>query len=107
MVSTAKRSGSMTAVKLTHRARFAPDCRDTCEPPMLSWREDRQGSRRGWFVTSVDKRIARLNIEHFRQRLTEEHDEVKRKTLLDLLAKEEEKLRKIEEAEKGKESGQQ
>ncbi|MCH4559161.1 hypothetical protein [Mesorhizobium jarvisii] len=48
-----------------------------------------------------------MNIEHFRQRLTEEHDEVKRKTLLDLLAKEEEKLRKIEEAEKGKDSGRQ
>ncbi|WP_167434405.1 hypothetical protein [Mesorhizobium helmanticense] len=41
----------------------------------------------------MDKRIAQLNIEHFRQRLTEEQDEVKRKTLLDLLAKEEEKLR--------------
>lgn len=50
----------------------------------------------------VDKRIAHLNIEHFRQRLAEEQDEVKRKTLLDLLAKEEEKLRKIEATEKGK-----
>jgi hypothetical protein len=48
----------------------------------------------------VDKRIARLNIEHFQQRLAEEQDEVKRKTLLDLLAKEEEKLRKAEEADK-------
>jgi hypothetical protein len=34
--------------------------------------------------------------------LAEEQDEVKRRTLLDLLAKEEEKLRKIEETEKGK-----
>ncbi|MCZ8542711.1 hypothetical protein OOJ09_00865 [Mesorhizobium qingshengii] len=50
----------------------------------------------------MDKRIARLNIEHFRQLLAEEQGEVKRKTLLDLLAKEEEKLRKIEAAEKGK-----
>jgi hypothetical protein len=48
----------------------------------------------------VDKRIARLNIEHFQQRLAEEKDEVKRKTLLDLLAQEEEKLRKAEEADK-------
>ncbi|EHH12688.1 hypothetical protein MEA186_07814 [Mesorhizobium amorphae CCNWGS0123] len=37
--------------------------------------------------------------------MIEELDEVKRKTLLDLMAKEQEKLKKIEEAEKGKESG--
>ncbi|WP_292157252.1 hypothetical protein [Mesorhizobium sp.] len=49
----------------------------------------------------MDKQIARLNIEHFRQLLAEEQDEVKRKTLLDLLVKEEEKLRKAEEADRG------
>ncbi|WP_156388987.1 hypothetical protein [Mesorhizobium sp. Root695] len=50
----------------------------------------------------MDKRIALLNIEHFQQRLAEEKDEVKPNTLLDLLAKEEEKLRKAEGADKGK-----
>ncbi|MGX7871972.1 hypothetical protein ACVDG5_002850 [Mesorhizobium sp. ORM6] len=49
----------------------------------------------------MDKRIARLNIEHFRQRLAEEKDEFKRRTLLDLLEKEQEKLRKAEEADNG------
>ena len=49
----------------------------------------------------MDKRIARLNIEHFRQRLAEEQDQLKRKALLELLEKEEEKLRKAEEADKG------
>jgi hypothetical protein len=44
----------------------------------------------------VDKRIARLNVEHFRQRLAEEQDEAKRNTLRELLAKEEEKLRATE-----------
>ncbi|WP_165779695.1 hypothetical protein [Mesorhizobium sanjuanii] len=50
----------------------------------------------------MDKRIAQLNIEHFRQRLTEEQDEAKRGILLDLLAKEKEKLRQAEQADEGK-----
>ena len=49
----------------------------------------------------MDKRIARLNIEHFRQRLAEEQDQLKRKALLELLEKEEEKLRKAEATDKG------
>jgi hypothetical protein len=50
----------------------------------------------------MDKLVARLNIEHFRQRLAEEQDEVKRRTLLDLLEQEEKKLRNLlrEEVEK-------
>jgi bacterioferritin (cytochrome b1) len=48
----------------------------------------------------VDKRIARLNIEHFRQRLAEEQDEVKRQMLRELLAKEEDKLKSIETLER-------
>ncbi|WP_167514515.1 hypothetical protein [Mesorhizobium intechi] len=49
----------------------------------------------------MDKRIARLNIEYFRQRLAEEQDHLKRKALLELLEKEEQKLRKAEEADNG------
>lgn len=44
---------------------------------------------------SVDKMIARLNIEHFRQQLADEKDEAKRQVLKELLAKEEDKLRQI------------
>lgn len=43
----------------------------------------------------MDKLIARLNIEHFQQRLAEEKDEAKRQVLIKLLANEEEKLGKI------------
>lgn len=43
----------------------------------------------------MDKLIARLNIEHFRQRLAEEKDEEIRQIVLKLLADEEEKLKKI------------
>jgi hypothetical protein len=36
--------------------------------------------------------VARLNIEHYRKRLTEEVDETKRQTLLELIAEETTKL---------------
>ena len=40
----------------------------------------------------MDKKIAQLNIEHFRKRLATETDEATRQTLLRLLAEEEAKL---------------
>ncbi len=40
----------------------------------------------------MDKAVARLNIEHFRKQLAEDCDDVKRATLMRLLADEEEKL---------------
>lgn len=40
----------------------------------------------------MDRTIARLNIEHYRQRLSIETDEQKRQTLQRLLAEEEAKL---------------
>jgi CRP-like cAMP-binding protein len=43
-------------------------------------------------VAGVDRIIARLNIEHFRKRLSEEKDEAKRHTIRRLLAEEEAKL---------------
>ncbi|WP_165899807.1 hypothetical protein [Borborobacter arsenicus] len=43
----------------------------------------------------MDKLIARLNIEHFQERLAEEKDEATRRVLMKLLADEEEKLRRI------------
>jgi hypothetical protein len=46
-------------------------------------------------LKAMDKLIARLNIQHFRQRLAEEKEEAKRRTLLTLLAEEEEKLQEI------------
>ncbi len=41
---------------------------------------------------SVDRTIARLNIEHFRKRLAEETDEKTRRMILRLLTEEEAKL---------------
>lgn len=46
----------------------------------------------------MDKTVARLNIEHYKQPLETEIDEVKRQTLKRLLAEEETKLRKLCEA---------
>jgi hypothetical protein len=40
----------------------------------------------------MDKMVARLNIEHYRQQLAEQTDESKRQLLLRLLAEEEAKL---------------
>lgn len=40
----------------------------------------------------MDRIIARLNIEHFRKKLTEEKDEGTRRTLLRLLAEERGKI---------------
>lgn len=40
----------------------------------------------------MDRRVARLNIEHFRRLLAEETDETRRLLLLRLLAEEEAKL---------------
>jgi hypothetical protein len=39
--------------------------------------------------------IARLNIEHFQRKLSEENDDAKRQTLLHLLAEEEAKLAEL------------
>jgi hypothetical protein len=44
----------------------------------------------------MDRTVARLNIEHFRKQLAEEKDEVKRRTLTQLLAEEEAKLATID-----------
>jgi hypothetical protein len=44
----------------------------------------------------MKKYVARLNIEHFRQKLLEEKDESKRQVLLRLLAEEEAKLRALD-----------
>jgi hypothetical protein len=43
----------------------------------------------------MDRNIAQLNIEHLRRQLSEEADEVKRMTLANLLAEEEEKFAAI------------
>jgi hypothetical protein len=44
----------------------------------------------------MDKSIARLNIDHFRKLLAEETDETKRRTLQQLLAEEEARLKSVE-----------
>jgi hypothetical protein len=49
------------------------------------------GSRRA----SMDKTVARLNIEHFRKKLAVETDEARRQTLMRLLAEEEVKLQSL------------
>jgi hypothetical protein len=41
---------------------------------------------------SLDRTIARLNIEHYRKLLSDEMDEIKRQSVLWLLAEEEAKL---------------
>ncbi len=43
----------------------------------------------------MDEIIARLNIEHFRKKLAEEVDEIKRRMLMQLLAEEEAKLARL------------
>ena len=43
----------------------------------------------------MDRTMARLNIEHFRHLLERETDEIKRKTILRLLAEEEAKLKAL------------
>ena len=40
----------------------------------------------------MDRTVARLNIEHYRRLLAKETDEIRRQTLLRLLAEEEAKL---------------
>ena len=52
----------------------------------------------------MDGCIARLNIEHYREKLAEEGEETKRKTLLRLLAEEEAKLAALDGPPKGKQS---
>jgi hypothetical protein len=54
---------------------------------------------------TVDKTIARLNIEHYRRKLLEEKDEGKRQTLARLLAEEEEKLARLSKPKDSKSSG--
>jgi hypothetical protein len=44
----------------------------------------------------MDATIARLNIERFRKKLSEEPDEAQKKTLRELLAEEEKKLAAFE-----------
>ena len=43
----------------------------------------------------MDRTVARLNIEHFRQLLARETDETKRQMILRLLAEEEAKLKAL------------
>lgn len=52
----------------------------------------------------MEKAVARLNIEHYRQLLTTETDDAKRQTLMRLLAEEEAKLRVLSEPETRKRS---
>ncbi len=52
----------------------------------------------------MEKTIARLNIEHYKQLLTSETDDAKRKTLMRLLAEEEAKLRILSEPKTRKRS---
>ena len=47
----------------------------------------------------MEKTVARLNVEHYRQLLTTETDQVKRQTLMRLLTEEEAKLRALSEPE--------
>jgi hypothetical protein len=44
----------------------------------------------------LDKTVARLNIEHYRKKLTEEKDPDRRNTLLRLIAEEEARLHSLE-----------
>jgi hypothetical protein len=53
-------------------------------------------------MPTTDRFVARLNIEHFQRKLAEETDEAKRRILKELLAEEEAKLAKLEEASRGK-----
>jgi hypothetical protein len=48
----------------------------------------------------MDKRVAELNIEHYKRLLSAETDPKKRETIERLLAEEEAKLRKINEDRK-------
>jgi len=47
-------------------------------------------------AVALDTMVARLNIEHYRKRLSEEVDETKRQTLLNLVAEETVKLSALE-----------
>ena len=47
-------------------------------------------------AVALDTTVARLNIEHYRKRLSEEVDETKRQTLLNLIAEEKVKLSALE-----------
>jgi hypothetical protein len=51
---------------------------------------------------SMNRSIARLNIEHFEKLLAKETDETKRQTLLSLLTEEKAKLAALEETPKRK-----
>lgn len=53
----------------------------------------------------MDETIARLNIEHFRSKLSDEKDEAKRQSLARLLAEEEQKLAEITGQREHKKSG--
>ncbi|HTV26895.1 MAG TPA: hypothetical protein VMF32_03860 [Xanthobacteraceae bacterium] len=46
----------------------------------------------------MERTIARLNIEHYKQLLATETDDAKRQTLMRLLAEEEVKLRSLPES---------
>ena len=50
----------------------------------------------------IERTITRLNIEHYKKLLEGETDELRRQTLLHLLAEEEAKLRSLTEANAGK-----
>jgi hypothetical protein len=47
---------------------------------------------RGGALSSVDKAVARLNIDHYRKLLAKEGDEIRRQTFQRFLADEEAKL---------------
>ncbi len=54
----------------------------------------------------MDEYVACVNIEHFPKFLAKERDEAKRKTLLNLLAEEENKLAAIKSASKSEKTKQ-
>jgi hypothetical protein len=49
----------------------------------------------------MDRKIARLNIEHYRKLLADEKDETRRQTVVHLLAEEESKLAELERLARG------
>jgi hypothetical protein len=55
--------------------------------------------------TAVDRTVARLNIEHFRELLAHKTGEHKRQTLLQLLAEEEAKLASLTKPLQNRKSG--
>jgi hypothetical protein len=67
--------------------------------PVGEWEAFARAYRASGKEGGMEKTVARLNIEHYRQLLATETDEVKRLTLTRLLTEEEAKLRVLSEPE--------